>query len=177
MPRAVSPAVGGRWWRPRPAAEGGNYSSHQPPRPSRGSAGEGHARPLPPPRLLGAGMAAGPRVVSRACRHRQPSAGTAAPRGAGTAGGGAGHSCAPPRLSIGVRGGNGALPTPPWRVERGEAGLRWAPRLPLAAWTGLRPSPCGGCFWQHGLARAMLGSQILIALVPVLPQQRLREGG
>lgn len=47
-------------------------------------------------------MAAGPRAVSGAGRYRQPSGGTAAPTGVGTVGKGAGHSCAPPRLSGGV---------------------------------------------------------------------------
>lgn len=195
MPRAVPPAVRGaagrgragpgRRWRQRPAAEGRDYTSHEPPR-SLARLGGRAARPPPFPRSLRVDVAAGPQVVSGARRHRQPSAGTAAPRGAGIAGGGAGRSCAPPRLRVGVRRGldvclwgrNGVCvspPTPPWWVEGGKAGLRWAPRLLLAAWTGLRPSPCGGCSWPHGLARAMLGWQILATLVLILPQQRLWE--
>lgn len=52
------------------------------------------ARPLLSPRSLPVDMAAGPQVVSKAGRYRQPSVGTAAPKGAGIAVGGAGHSCA-----------------------------------------------------------------------------------
>lgn len=58
------------------------------------------ARPLLSPRSLTVDMAAGLQVVSRAGRYRQPSVGTAAPKGAGIAVRGAGHSCAPLRLSM-----------------------------------------------------------------------------
>ncbi|KAM9638324.1 uncharacterized protein ACIBXB_013475 isoform 1-T2 [Morphnus guianensis] len=145
------------------------------------------ARLLLSPCSLPIDMVAGPLVVSRADRYRQPSVGTAAPKGAGIAVGGAGQSCAPLRLCVGrgeasTSASGGVMvpppppPRPPWWVEGGKAELRWAPRLLLAAWTGLRPSPCGGCSWHHGLARAMLGSPILATLVPIPPQQLLWEG-
>lgn len=126
------------------------------------------------PRGLWGSMAAERGVVSGHGRHRPPSAGTAASRGAGTAGGCAGNSRAPPEPLVGLRRGlascmggrDGGPAPPPWWMERVRPGALGSAGSGPAV-TGLRRVPRAG--------PAMLSSQGFTPPVPILPQQRLRE--